>query len=236
MLTLHTNLKDCGAERTKIWGRILPYRESSRGFVQQWFLRQIWRIRSTFFYRPMPVEVVRDMIRRDNWNVDSSFVTVCEGFWVRWRHCLTNPFRLSSGHSQTFLALQGPCPKFSCQIRGELKTVDKPCPSFEQTLRQIPEQFLFCVERLSTRPLVNFINILRAAFAPIFLHQKLQSQTVTREKLCKTLLSKKVSSKMLMKWTRAMKWLSFWICRCEINVHVNCKFKLCELCPILFNF
>jgi len=46
---------------------------------------------------------------------------------------------------------------------------------------------------------VNFINILQAAFAPIFLHQKLQSQTVTREKLCKALLYEKVSSKMLMK-------------------------------------
>jgi hypothetical protein len=46
---------------------------------------------------------------------------------------------------------------------------------------------------------VNFINILQASFAPIFLRQKLQSQTVTREKLCKALLYEKVSSKMLMK-------------------------------------
>ncbi len=54
---------------------------------------------------------------------------------------------------------------------------------------------------LSPRAVVNFINILRAAFAPIFLHQKIQSQTVTREKKHKTLLYKKVSHKMLMKLT-----------------------------------
>jgi len=50
-------------------------------------------------------------------------------------------------------------------------------------------------------PVVNFINILQAAFAPVFLRQyfcaqKLQSLTVTREKLPKTLLCQKVSSKM----------------------------------------
>jgi len=45
-------------------------------------------------------------------------------------------------------------------------------------------------------PVVNFINILRAAFAPI-----LQSQIVIREKLLKTLLYKKIKRKMLLKLT-----------------------------------
>jgi len=40
----------------------------------------------------------------------------------------------------------------------------------------------------SATPVVNFINILRTDFATIFLlPQKLQSQTITREKLRKTL-------------------------------------------------
>jgi len=43
-------------------------------------------------------------------------------------------------------------------------------------------------------PAVNFINILRAAFAPILFCQKIKSQTIIREKLHKTL-------KMLMKLT-----------------------------------
>jgi hypothetical protein len=37
--------------------------------------------------------------------------------------------------------------------------------------------------------------------ADILAPKKLQSQTVTREKLCKTLLNEKFSSKMLMKMT-----------------------------------
>jgi len=46
------------------------------------------------------------------------------------------------------------------------------------------------------RSLVNFINILPAAFAPLFLRQKkLQSQTVTREKLRKKLAYEKVKHK-----------------------------------------
>jgi len=44
-------------------------------------------------------------------------------------------------------------------------------------------------------PLVNFTNILRAAFAPIFFCQKLQRQTVIRKKRCKTLLYKKARVK-----------------------------------------
>jgi len=41
-------------------------------------------------------------------------------------------------------------------------------------------------------PVVNFINILGAAFVPMYsCAKKLQSQTVTREKLCKIFLYKK---------------------------------------------
>jgi len=48
---------------------------------------------------------------------------------------------------------------------------------------------------------INFINILQAAFASIFLRQKLQSQSVTREKLLNLLLYKKRTCKMLVKLT-----------------------------------
>jgi hypothetical protein len=46
-------------------------------------------------------------------------------------------------------------------------------------------------------PIVNFINILRAAFAPIFFYQKLQS--LTKEKLHQALSNEKGALKMLMK-------------------------------------
>jgi len=50
-------------------------------------------------------------------------------------------------------------------------------------------------------PEVNFINILLSAFAPIFFHKKLQSQTLTREKLCKAHSYKKGEHKILIKLT-----------------------------------
>jgi len=50
-------------------------------------------------------------------------------------------------------------------------------------------------------PVVNFINILRAAFAPIFWRQKISNLTVTTEKLPQILLYKKVAHKTLMKLT-----------------------------------
>jgi len=57
---------------------------------------------------------------------------------------------------------------------------------------------------------VKFINILQAAFVPIFLHQKITkpNQTVTREKLRKKRLHKKVQSKMLMKLTSGVKFIN----------------------------
>ena len=45
--------------------------------------------------------------------------------------------------------------------------------------------------QIGSGPDVNGINILCVTFALIFLHQKLQSQNVTREKLRKALLYKK---------------------------------------------
>jgi len=42
---------------------------------------------------------------------------------------------------------------------------------------------------------VNFINILRVAFAPIFFSKKIQSQTVIRENLHKAFLYKKAQVK-----------------------------------------
>ncbi len=52
--------------------------------------------------------------------------------------------------------------------------------------------------RRSVKKSVNFINILRADFAPIFFRQKLQCQTVIREKLRKTLFYQKFERKMFM--------------------------------------
>jgi len=46
---------------------------------------------------------------------------------------------------------------------------------------------------------VNFINILEQLLCKYSFTKKLQSQIVTREKLCKTLLYEKVMRKMLMK-------------------------------------
>jgi len=50
-------------------------------------------------------------------------------------------------------------------------------------------------------PVVNIINILQAAFEPIFFHQKIQIQTVIREKVSKALSYIKGAHKMLMKLT-----------------------------------
>jgi hypothetical protein len=64
----------------------------------------------------------------------------------------------------------------------------------------------FCMKKLLLNVgeiyiLVNFISILQAAFVQIFFCQKNQSQNVSRNKFCKTLLYKKVASRMLMKLT-----------------------------------
>jgi len=52
-------------------------------------------------------------------------------------------------------------------------------------------------------PVINFINILQAAFAPNSCPKKFQSQTVIREKLRQALSDEKVEHKMLMKLTHA---------------------------------
>ncbi len=48
-------------------------------------------------------------------------------------------------------------------------------------------------------PVLNFTNILQADFVPLFFFKKIQF--VSREKLCKKLLYKKTSRKMLLKLT-----------------------------------
>ena len=50
-------------------------------------------------------------------------------------------------------------------------------------------------------PVVNFTNILQAAFAPISLRQKVQTYNVSTEKLLKRLLYEKAAHKMLVKLT-----------------------------------
>ncbi len=50
-------------------------------------------------------------------------------------------------------------------------------------------------------PVVHFIDILQAAFAPIFFSQKLQRQTLSRENLRTALLFEKGAHKMLLKLT-----------------------------------
>jgi len=51
-------------------------------------------------------------------------------------------------------------------------------------------------------PIVNFINILRAALVPCSFAKKLQSLTVIRKKIHKTLLYVKGAHKLLMKVTQ----------------------------------
>jgi len=50
-------------------------------------------------------------------------------------------------------------------------------------------------------PAINFTNIVRAAFAPIFFQKKLRSQTLTGEILQNTFFTKKAAHKMLVKLT-----------------------------------
>jgi len=50
-------------------------------------------------------------------------------------------------------------------------------------------------------PTVSFTNILQAAFLKIFFRQKLQSQTVRRENLRRTLSNEKAAFKRLVKLT-----------------------------------
>ncbi len=62
-----------------------------------------------------------------------------------------------------------------------------------------------CVKALrkmlvKSTPAVNYMNILRAAFATIYFHQKIQSQTVIWEKLRKAHSYKKVSVKCWWNW------------------------------------
>jgi hypothetical protein len=54
---------------------------------------------------------------------------------------------------------------------------------------------------LLKKSIVNFTDILRSAFLPIFFYQKIQTQTVSIEKLCKTLSYKKAAHKMVVKLT-----------------------------------
>jgi len=54
-------------------------------------------------------------------------------------------------------------------------------------------------------PVVNFTNILQAAFAPIFFCHKITNPKI-REKLHQTLLYDKADRKMLVKLTPGMDW------------------------------
>jgi len=61
------------------------------------------------------------------------------------------------------------------------------------------------IPRLDHSPVVNFTNILQSAFAPILFCQKIQTQTVIREKLRKTLSNGKTAREMYVKLTPAAK-------------------------------
>jgi len=54
---------------------------------------------------------------------------------------------------------------------------------------------------LDSTPVVNFINILQAAFAPIFLCQKIAKPNCNEKKAAQNTLVQKVENKMLMKLT-----------------------------------
>ena len=57
--------------------------------------------------------------------------------------------------------------------------------------------------------LVNFTNILRAAFAPISFGEKNTNLALSREKLLKIFLYKKAACKMLVKLTPGQRWWRF---------------------------
>jgi len=59
----------------------------------------------------------------------------------------------------------------------------------------------------SVFPLVNFTDILQIAYEPIFCPKNYESQIVIIEMFCKTLLYKKVASKMLVKLTPLLLYL-----------------------------
>jgi len=106
------------------------------------------------------------------------------------------------------------CNKYSKNINGKFKT-------YSQFLQHLPQYYFakklqsstVIREKLSKallykkaahkmlvtlKPVVNFINILQTAFLPIFFcPKKLQSHTVSKEKLRKALLYKKAACKML---------------------------------------
>jgi len=64
------------------------------------------------------------------------------------------------------------------------------------TRQQHVKRLVKVIPIVLTRPIgVNFINILRAAFLPIFFCQKIIIQTVTREKLQKAVLQEKFHAK-----------------------------------------
>ena len=66
-----------------------------------------------------------------------------------------------------------------------------------------PYLIMFFFYSSAILPVVNFTNILWQDFDRYCFAKILQSQTLTREKLCKTLSHKKVESKILMKLTPA---------------------------------
>ncbi len=73
---------------------------------------------------------------------------------------------------------------------------------------------------MKSTPIVNFINFLQAAFAPIFLWKKIQNQTLSKEKLRKTLSYETGMSKMLVRLTRRL-----------LHIHTkvnNTRGALCE--------
>jgi len=89
---------------------------------------------------------------------------------------------------------------------------------------------------------VNFTNILQAAFALIFLQQKLQRQTFSGKKLHKTLSYKKAAHKMLVKLTVNSQYdqhimSSFWtdiLMTKKLQTGVNFINILCALFSLIF--
>ena len=63
---------------------------------------------------------------------------------------------------------------------------------------------LYAKELVKLIPVVNFTNILSAAFAPISLHQKVQTWNVSTAKLLKRLSYKKDACRMLVKLIRGI--------------------------------
>jgi len=75
----------------------------------------------------------------------------------------------------------------------------------EKAAQRLLYEKVTCKMLIKLTPVVNFINVLRAAFSQIFLHQKITKLKHKWKKAAQRLLYEKGTCKMLMKLTPGRK-------------------------------